>query len=180
MSSIFQDWDANCGNPKGRIILVLFRLANALKRGPRLWLPATVIYGIFYRLFVEWILGVELPWKTRVGSGLRLDHGQGLVVNDHAIIGKNCHLRHATTIGNKEHPDGTYSGSPVIGDSVKIGAHVVILGAVKVGDNAVIGAGSVVTKDVPSGATVVGNPARVLKIRDAAAQGPDLQAASNR
>ena len=162
--SIFQDWDANWSNPKGRLVMMLFRLASALKHGPRLLLPITVVYGIFYRVVVEWILAVELPWKTRVGSGLRLEHGQGLVVNDQTIIGKNCFLRHATTIGNKENPDGSYSGSPVIGESVKIGAHVVILGEVKVGDHAVIGAGAVVTKDVPAGAVVVGNPARVLRV----------------
>ena len=167
--SLFQDWDANWDNPKGRIIMVLFRLASALKHGSRLWLPLTVIYGTFYRVIVEWFLGVELPWKTRVGSGLRLDHGQGLVVNDQTVIGKNCHLRHATTIGNKLKPDGSYSGSPVIGDSVDIGAHVVVLGELKIGDRAVIGAGSVVTKDVPAGATVVGVPARVLKVGDSAA-----------
>ena len=162
--SIFQDWDANWSNPKGRLVLAMFRLASALKRGPRVLLPLTVLYGIFYRVVVEWILTVELPWKTQVGSGLRLDHGQGLVVNDQTVIGKNCLLRHATTIGNKENPDGSYSGSPVIGDGVKIGAHVVILGEIKVGDGAVIGAGTIVTKDVPAGAVVAGNPARVLRL----------------
>lgn len=146
--------------------MLLFRLASELKYGSRVWLPLTILYGIFYRVLVEWFLGVELPWKTKVGSGFRLDHGQGLVVNDQTVIGKNCHMRHTTTIGNKLKPDGTYSGSPVIGNFVDIGAHVVILGELKIGDRAVIGAGSVVTKDVPAGATVVGVPARVLKVCD--------------
>lgn len=178
--SLFQDWDANRANPKGRLIMVLFRLASALKHGPGFLLPLTVVYGIFYRVFVEWFLCVELPWKTQIGSGLRLDHGQGLVVNDHTVIGKNCHLRHAITIGNKQRADGSYTGSPVIGDCVDVGAQVVILGELNVGDHAVIGAGSVVTKDVPAGAVMVGNPARVLRVRDVPARGPDLQAASNR
>lgn len=177
--SFLQDWEANRANPKGRLIMVLFRLAHALKHGSRLWLPVAVVYGVFYRVFVEWFLCVELPWKTRVGPGLRLDHGQGLVVNDHTVIGKNCLLRHAITIGNKQRADGSYSGSPVIGDGVDIGAQVVILGEVKVGDRAVIGAGSVVTKDVPAGTVVAGNPARVLRMRDAVGRGPDLQATSN-
>lgn len=99
-----------------------------------------------------------------MGSGLRLFHGQGLVVNDSSVIGKNCTLRHTTTIGNKTLPTGEITKSPVIGDNVDIGAHSIIIGDITVGDNCVIGAGSVVTKDVPAGSVVVGNPAQVIRM----------------
>jgi putative colanic acid biosynthesis acetyltransferase WcaB len=160
--SVFQDWEANRGNPKGRIVMVLFRVAHFLRCGPSSLRLFALVYGPFYRVAVEWILGIELPWKTVVGGGLRLDHGVGLVVNDHAVIGRGCHLRHGTTIGHKRKKDGAYSGSPILGDGVDVGANVVILGEIKVGNESVIGAGSVVTKDVPDGSTVAGNPARII------------------
>lgn len=119
-------------------------------------------YLMLYRVIIEWILCIELPWNTQIGPGLRLFHGMGLVVNDRTVIGRNVVLRHTTTIGVKETlPFGTQA-APIIGDNVDIGAHVIILGPITVGNGACIGAGSVVVKDVPAGATVVGNPARVI------------------
>ncbi len=162
---IFQDWPRNEDNPKGKIIMLLFRIVYALRRGPR---PVRVIgipCGIFYRVFIEWFLGVELPWKTEVGPGLRIDHGYALVVNDKAILGRCCKLRHSTTIGNKQLPDGSFSGSPVIGDYVDVGANSVIIGEITIGRHAVVGAGSVITKDVPPYAVVAGNPARIIKFQ---------------
>ena len=85
--SIFQDWSANGGNAKGRVVMLLFRIAHLLRCGPAWLRPLALLYGPFYRVGVEWLMGIELPWKTVVGEGLRLDHGVGLVINDHAIIG---------------------------------------------------------------------------------------------
>lgn len=161
---VFQDWSSNRKNPKGRLILTAFRIANyaSTKTG---WRRLSFYpYLIFYRVFVEWILGVELPWKTRIGPGLKLHHGQSLVVNDNVIIGSNCILRHCTTIG-VSHTSESFSGDvPVIGDGVDIGANVVIIGRVIVGSNSIIGAGSVVIRDVAEGSVVVGNPGRVIKV----------------
>ncbi len=163
MTAIFQDWKANTRNPKGRFVMVLFRTAHALRFGPKWLAPLTVLYGICYRIGVEWILCIELPWKTNIGAGLRLEHGQALVVNDGTIIGKNCCLRNGVTIGNKQLPDGSFSSSPVLGDRVNVGANACIIGPIRIGDDAVIGAGAVVVKDVPPQAVVVGNPARIIR-----------------
>ena len=162
-SFIFQDYKANQKNIKARFVLFLFRLAQLCRRTPKPILIFLVPYLIFYRLFVEWILGIELPWNTQVGSGLKLFHGQGLVVNDHSIMGSNCTLRHNTTIGHKELSDGTFSNSPIIGDNVDIGSNSAIIGAVSIGDNVIIGAGSVVVKDLEANAIYAGNPARLIK-----------------
>lgn len=163
---IFQDWGANPrNNPKGRFVLASFRLAQLVRRLP---MPARILgvpYLVTYRIGIEWVLGIELRWKTRVGPGLRLDHGQGLVVHDHTVIGAHCVVRHSTTIGNKGDRAGGPNDAPRIGDYVDIGAHSVIIGNITIGDRAIIGAGSVVLKDVPSGAVVAGNPARVLHPR---------------
>jgi serine acetyltransferase len=159
MNRITCDWAANRGNPKGQIVLLLFRAAHWVRSLPGpCWLVGAP-YLAFYRLIVEWILGIELRFKTEVGPGLRLYHGQGLVVHERTIIGANCTLRHGTTIGNKSASD---SLCPVLGNDVDVGAQAIILGAIRIGDGAVIGAGAVVVKDVAPGVTVVGNPARVL------------------
>ena len=147
--------------------MMLFRIAFALRNGPKPLMVLAVPYGVFYRVCVEWMIGIELPWKTRIGPGLRIEHGQALVVNDKTVFGRNVMIRNSTTIGNKLRPDGSYSGAPVIGDFVDIGANAVILGEIHIGDRAMIGAGSVVVKDVPANAVVAGNPARVLRIMDA-------------
>jgi putative colanic acid biosynthesis acetyltransferase WcaB len=163
MNAIFCDWSANSGNPKGQIVLVLFRLAQTCRHLPEPWWLLTAPYLAFYRIFVEWILGIELRFKTQVGPGLRLFHGQGLVVHEGTVIGANCTLRQSTTVGNKTLADGSTSACPVIEDGVDIGANAVVVGPITVGPSAVIGAGSVVVKSVPARAVVAGNPARVIR-----------------
>lgn len=116
---------------------------------------------VAYRLLVDWVMNVEIPARTRIGPGLVLWHGQGLVVNPNTLIGANVVLRHNTTIGPKV-VDGVNTAAPTIGDHVDVGPHVVIIGPISIGDRAVIGAGSVVTKDVASGSVVAGNPARPI------------------
>lgn len=159
---IFQDWAANAGNWKARVVLLAFRLAVRIRAMP---LPFVLLYSpylVLYRVCVEWILGVELPWKLRVGPGLKLFHGMGLVVNDRAVIGANVILRHCTTIGVRETLALGEGEAPVLEDDVDVGSNVVILGGIRIGRGARIGAGAVITKDVPAGATAVGNPARIL------------------
>ncbi|GAB3536689.1 serine acetyltransferase [Pontibacter brevis] len=162
MSHIFQDWSTNQQNIKGRIVLVLFRLAQLASRN-KLTLLLLSPYLVFYKVVVEWFLGIELPYSARVGKNLFLAHGQALVVIHGAVIGDNCVLRQSTTIGIKRYDDGTFSGCPVIGNNVDIGSNVCIIGEVRIGNNVKIGAGSVVVKDVPDNAIVVGNPARIIK-----------------
>lgn len=161
---IFQDWAINSSNPKARLILVLFRTAQLLRGIDKPLYYFCIPYLIFYRVLVEWVLGVELPWNLKLGANARLFHGMGLVVNDQVQIGSHVILRHNTTIGVKGTLEFGNLAVPVIGNHVDIGSNVVILGDVKVGDRAVIGAGSVVVKDVPKGAVVVGNPARIIKV----------------
>lgn len=159
--NILQDLRANRNNPKGLLVMVLFRIAHLLRRSPVtfiLFLP----YFLFYRVFVEWFLCIELPWKTRVGPGLRIDHGQALIINDRTVFGAGCTVRNSTTIGNRRLKDGTYSRPPIFGDRVDVGANAVIIGPITIGNDCAIGAGAVVLKDVPDGHVAVGNPARII------------------
>jgi len=153
---ILQDWDANRGNWKSGIALALYRAAQAVRSQPAIIrLPVTAVYVVL----IEWGMGIELNVKSRIGPGLRLYHGVGLVIHEAAVVGKNCVLRHCTTLGMKNGPDDC----PVLGDNVDVGCNVAILGPVKVGDGAVIGAGSVVLHDVPAGDVVAGNPAKSIR-----------------
>ncbi|GAB3783999.1 serine acetyltransferase [Spirosoma horti] len=159
---IFQDWKRNHNSLKGRIVLPLFRAASSARQNKLIFF-ILLPYLILYRFLVEWVLGIELPYKTKINRGLVIYHGQSLVVNDGTVIGSNCTLRHCTTIGNKQNSDGSFSKCPIIGNNVDIGAHVCLIGPITIGDNVVIGAGSVVVKDVPSNSVVVGNPAKIIR-----------------
>ena len=161
---IFQDWGANSRNPKGRLVMLLFRIAHLL-RSSTVTFILFIPYFLFYRILVEWLLCIELPWKTRIGPGFRIDHGQALIVNDGTVFGSGCIVRNSTTIGNKKLKDGTYSAAPVFGDRVDIGANAVVIGPIHIGNDVAIGAGAVVLKDVPAGHVAVGNPARILPRR---------------
>lgn len=169
-ATVFQDWSANAHNPKARLVLVAFRVAHHL-RATRYWRinPVAMVVGVVYRVLVEWILGIEIPWKTKIGPNFVFYHGIGIVINDAAVLGKGVTLRHNVTIGSKTH------GAPAarIEDDVECGTGAIILGDIVIGRGAVIGAGAVVTRDVPPGAVVVGNPARVV----GAAQEPPARVA---
>jgi serine O-acetyltransferase len=122
---------------------------------------------IAVRLLHRWsqaAAGMDLPHTLDAGPGLLIVHGWGLVVNWKARIGSNVTLFNGVVIGQKDTitADGRQTRYPVIGDDVWIGAHAVVIG-VTVGDGAIIGPGSIVTKDVPAGCVVAGNPARILR-----------------
>lgn len=96
-------------------------------------------------------------------NNTKFAHPIGVVIDEDVIIGKNCCFYQNVTIGKKY---GTHGGSPVIGNNVRIYANACVIGDIKIGDNAVIGAGSVVTHDVPANAVVAGNPAKIIKYRE--------------
>jgi putative colanic acid biosynthesis acetyltransferase WcaB len=158
ISYIRQDSKSNARNTKGKLITLLFRTACFMAARP--WRKIVFFpYLVFYKFFVEWVLGTELPWGLNAGPGLSVFHGQAIVINKSVRIGENCTLRQSTTIGNSRYNNEC----PVIGNNVDIGCNVCIIGPIHIGNNVIIGAGSVVIKDVPSNTVVVGNPARVIK-----------------
>jgi serine acetyltransferase len=161
------DWAANKANPKGLVVTTAFRIAHHVRGTgrPPVWsLPIIVLY----RLLVDWILGIEIPPSVQAGPGLCIWHGTGLVLHKDVQLGCNVTLRHGVTIGTLGEEE--LSAAPVLGDSVSVGAGAIILGPYQIGDAAIIGAGAVVVTDVPAGATVVGNPGRILPNKDASGQ----------
>lgn len=125
---------------------VAFRLVNA---------GGVKLFGI-----ILWKLRnhqeIQILRKTKIGYGLYIGHGGPVIINPTAVIGNNCNLSQFVTIGSNE------GKAAVIGDNVYIGPNTCIVEDVSIGDNTTIGAGSVVTKDIPSNATAAGNYAKVL------------------
>ena len=120
------------------------------------------------RLLHHWTqakAGIDLPSALQVGPGLCIEHGWGLVVSSGAQIGSNVTLYNGVLIGRKDTITtiGRAAAFPIIESDVWIGAHAIIVGGVRIGQGAVVGPGSVVTKDVPAHCVVVGNPARILR-----------------
>lgn len=114
-------------------------------------------WAVLRHRFWSVVTGADIPLDCQIGGGLLLPHPNGIVIHPKAIIGPNCLIFQQVTIG-------TRSGNllPVIGGHVDIGAGAKILGGVRIGDHACIGANAVVLKDVPSGKTVAGIPAVVV------------------
>ena len=122
-------------------------------------IPLTILYR-FGRMMTELLCGIMLPYTVIVGRRVRLEHFGGMILIARAI-GDDVIIRQNTTFGIARKED-LYEW-PVIGDDVDIGAGAVILGDVKIGRGARIGANAVVVKDIPSGAIAVGVPARILE-----------------
>lgn len=118
----------------------------------------------YYSLMYNIIHSCSIPPSCKIGKNVYFAHrGIGIVINEKAIIGDDVKIYQNVTIGGQ---GGTHDNSqPLIGDRVFIGCHSCILGGVKVGNDVTIGANSVVINDIPDGATVVGSPARVIKIK---------------
>ncbi len=105
--------------------------------------------------------GIEIHPGAKIGKGFFIDHGNGVIIGETAIIGDNVTLYQGVTLGGtgKEHG----KRHPTIGNNVMISAGAKVLGSFKIGDNSKIGAGSVVLSEVPPNSTVVGVPGRVVK-----------------
>lgn len=104
--------------------------------------------------------GVEIHPAATIGRRLVIDHGLGLVVGATAIIGDDVLLYQGVTLGMTGHHGG--KRHPTLGNGVVVGANATVLGNITVADNAKVGAGAVVVRDVPAGSTVVGVPAHVI------------------
>lgn len=127
----------------------------------RLWRSGWLTLGRFVSHLGRFLTGIEIHPGARIGPGLFIDHGMGVVIGETTQIGANCTLYQGVTLGGtsvkkeKRHP--------TLGNNIVVGAGAKILGAITVGDHSKIGAGSVVVTEVPPHSTVVGIPGRVVQ-----------------
>ena len=126
------------------------------------WLRLSSYKGVFHP-FCRFMYGitsrraqVQIPPFSKIGYGLYTGHGICIIINEGTVIGNNVNISQLLNIGTN------HCTPAIIGDNVYIAPHVSIVEDVKIGSNSSVGAGAVVTKDVPENATVAGVPARVL------------------
>jgi serine O-acetyltransferase len=106
------------------------------------------------------LTGVEIHPGARIGQGVFIDHGMGVVIGETCVIGDNCLLYQGVTLGGTGKATG--QRHPTLRQNVVVGAGAKVLGAITVGANTRIGAGSVLLRDVAADSTVVGIPGRVI------------------
>ncbi|HHQ4319164.1 serine O-acetyltransferase [Clostridium perfringens] len=132
-------------------VLIFYRIAHGLYKIKLFFLARLVSQlGRFFT-------GIEIHPGAKIGKGLFIDHGMGVVIGETAEIGDNVTIYHGVTLGGTGKDNG--KRHPTVGNNVIIGCGAKILGPISIGDGAKIGANSVVLKDVPKGKTAVGIPA---------------------
>jgi len=108
--------------------------------------------------------GIEIHPGAKIGKRVFIDHGSGVVIGETTEIGDDCTIYQGVTLGGTGKDVG--KRHPTIGNGVTIGAGAKVLGPIHIGDQSLVGAGSIVLKDVPGGCTVVGNPGRIVKKKE--------------
>jgi len=132
--------------------------------------PLTIVYRVMFKA-CQWFGGIMLPYTVKVGRRVRIDHFGGMILVAKSI-GDEVVIRQNTTFGIKSL--GALNDRPTIGNRVEVGAGAVIVGAIEIGDDAIIGANAVVTTAVPPRGIVGGVPARLISMREV----PQVAAAS--
>ena len=117
------------------------------------------------------LTGIEIHPAARIGSGLFIDHGAGVVIGETADIGDDVTLYQGVTLGGTGFATG--KRHPTVQDNVTIGSGAKLLGPITIGHGAKIGANSVVITDVPPNSTVVGNPGHPVRVDGRRPEGPD-------
>ncbi|AQS57942.1 serine O-acetyltransferase [Desulforamulus ferrireducens] len=150
--------------------ILMHRVAHALHR------KGFIVLARFISQVSRFLTGIEIHPGAKIGEGLFIDHGSGVVIGETAEIGDNVTIYQGVTLGGTGKEKG--KRHPTIGNNVVISSGAKVLGSFSVGDNVKIGAGSVVLKPVPPNCTVVGVPGRIV-IQDGQKVGsaypPDLR-----
>lgn len=142
---------------------IVYRLGHAITKLPKLpKLLLFPLYMIFLWMPVRYITGIEIFPRTKIGAGFCIKHWGGIFINHASEIGSNVTIFNNVTLGC----DFNSPLAPKIGDGVKIGVGAKLIGGITVGSNSIIGAGSIVVKDVPANVIVAGNPARIIRTLD--------------
>jgi serine O-acetyltransferase len=108
----------------------------------------------------RFLTGIEIHPGAKLGRGVFIDHGMGVVIGETAEVGDDCTIYQGVTLGGTSLSHG--KRHPTLGRNVTVGVNAAVLGAITIGDNSKVGGGSVVVKDVPANSTVVGVPARIV------------------
>ncbi|MDT8419660.1 MAG: serine O-acetyltransferase [Desulfuromonadales bacterium] len=134
--------------------MIFYRIAHAL------WQRKFYFLGRFVSHIGRFLTGIEIHPGAKIGRGFFIDHGMGVVIGETAEIGENCTLYHGVTLGGTSW--AKEKRHPTLGNNIVVGSGAKILGPFTLGDGSKVGSNSVVVKEVPENATVVGVPGRVV------------------
>ena len=159
--NIREDWRTYNGDPsrQGLWVMLVYRFGRWRYSIKQRWLrlPFSFAYKILH-LLAQILTGIELPCEVQMGRRLTIEHFGDIIISGDTVIGDDVVIRNGVTIGLKH--TGT-RGAPVIGNRVDIGAGAKLLGAIRIGDDVVIGANAVVLQDIPANSLAVGVPAKI-------------------
>ena len=162
---LLEDLRANSWSLRPCCMVIAYRVAHFCS----VWRKKIVLNNLWaapvlvmYRIITECFFGYEIQAAATIGRRFTIHHGYAVVINKNVVAGDDFTIRHGITIGNRG-PESLER--PRIGDGVELGANVVIIGGITIGNHVTIGAGSVVLDDVPDHALVVGEKARVKVIK---------------
>ena len=144
--------------------IATYRLAHAL------WHRGLRFAARFLSYLGRMATGIDIHPAAQIGPGFFIDHGAGVVIGETAEIGRDVTLYHGVTLGGVSWSPG--KRHPTLGDGVMVGAGAKILGPIRVGNGARVGANSVVVEPVPEEATVIGIPARIVLTERAQSSDP--------
>ncbi|MGK5090370.1 serine O-acetyltransferase [Bdellovibrionota bacterium FG-2] len=150
------DWEVLFLYP-GFHAVCAYRLAHSL------WLKNVPFLPRLISTACRFFTGIEIHPGAKIGQGLFIDHGNGIVIGETACIGNDVIFFHGVTLGSRETKESREKRHPTIGDRVLIGAGATILGNITIGDDVRIGAGAVVLTDIPPSCTAVGIPAQIVR-----------------
>ena len=145
--------------------LLAHRVAHALWEAEVPLVPRTIAYTS------RSITGIEIHPAARIGTDFFIDHGSGVVIGETSEIGDRVTLYQGVTLGGTGFARG--KRHPTVEDDVTVGSGAKLLGPVTVGENAKVGANTVVIENVPDHTTVVGNPGHPVRVEGKKVEGPD-------
>ena len=138
---------------KGFHALQAYRVANY-------WVEEKLSFSLYIQSVVSEKFNVDIHPNAKMGKGIMVDHASGVVIGETAIVGDYSSIFHGVTLGGVGSEKG--QRHPQVGKNVLLSANSTIVGNIKIGDNAKVGAGSVVIDDIPKDCTAVGVPAKVI------------------
>ena len=139
-------------------VILSYRIAHKLYLGKHYFLARWISQRATRKT------GIEIHPGATIGKGLFIDHGSGVIIGETTVIGNNVTLYQGVTLGGTGKEKG--KRHPTLKDNVMVSAGAKILGSFTIGENAKIGAGSVVLEEVPPNCTVVGVPGRIVRMGD--------------
>lgn len=161
---IIKERDPSIKSPMEVILYPSFRVMICYRRAHRLYEKGHYFWARMLSQRAARKTGIEIHPGAKIGRGLFIDHGAGVVIGETTIIGDNVTLYQGVTLGGTGKETG--KRHPTLEDNVMVSAGAKVLGSFTVGKNAKIGAGSVVIDEIPPNCTVVGVPARVVRMNN--------------